>query len=183
MEIGDKIRSFRGLRGLTQEQLGKLSGINGGTIRKYELGIRNPKQEQLIKIANGLGIGVSVFYEFDLETLGDVATILFLIDDNTPIKFVGDKGPDGNYRSGNVSIQFENSMLNLFLGEWADLKAALNGAKAIAKKGDTIDGLPVDTWADESEKVFKLRQMQSSMMLDSSDDIKVRIKNKKKDWF
>ena len=51
MKIGEKIRAFRELKGLTQEQLGKLSGINGGTIRKYELGIRNPKQEQLIKIA------------------------------------------------------------------------------------------------------------------------------------
>lgn len=63
MEIGGKIRSFHELRGLTQDQLGKLLGINGGTIRKYELGIRNPKQDQLIKIANGLGVGVSVFYK------------------------------------------------------------------------------------------------------------------------
>ncbi len=72
-------------------------------------------------------------------------------------------------------------MLNRFLGEWADLKAALDGAKAMAKKGDTIEGLPVDTWVEESEKVFKLRQMQSSMMLYKSDGIKVRIENKKKD--
>ena len=180
MEIGDKIRSFRELRGLTQDQLGKLSGINGGTIRKYELGIRNPKQDQLIKIANGLGIGVSVFYDFDLETLGDVATILFLIDDNAPIKFVGEKGPDGNYRSGNVSIQFENKTLNRFLGEWADLDEILSKAKADSNV-DTIEGLPVDTWIEETKKVFRLRQMQSSIMLDKSDGIKVRIENKKKD--
>ena len=47
---------------------------------------------------------MSVFYNFDLKTLGDVATILFLIDDNAPIKFVGEKGPEGDYRSSNVSI-------------------------------------------------------------------------------
>ena len=74
-------------------------------------------------------------------------------------------------------------MLNRFLGEWADLIASLDGAKAMTKKGDTIEGLPVDTQAKESEKVFKLRQMQSSMMLDKSDGIKVRIENKKKDQF
>lgn len=181
MDVGEKIRSFRELRGLTQEQLGELSGINGGTIRKYELGIRNPKQEQLIKIANGLGIGVSVFYDFDLETLGDVATLLFLIDENAPVTFIGEKGPDGNYRTGKVSLQFESNALNRFLGEWADLKEALKGANAIAKKGDTIEGLPVDVWAEESEKTFKLRQMQNSIMLDNSDGIKVRLENKKKD--
>lgn len=181
MNIGEKIRSFRELRGLTQDQLGKLSGINGGTIRKYELGLRNPKQEQLIKIANGLGIGVSVFYDFDIETLGDIATILFLIDDNTPVEFVGEKGPEGNYRSGKVALKFENKRLNRFLGEWADLKAAINGAKSIAKEGDTIEGLPVDTWAEETNKIFKLRQMQNSIKLDQSDGIKVRIENKKKD--
>lgn len=181
MKIGEKIRSFRELRGITQDQLGQLSGINGATIRKYELGIRNPKQEQLIKIANGLGIGVSVFYDFDLETLGDVATLLFLLDDNSPLKFSGEKGPEGNYRSGNVSVQFENKALNRFLGEWADLKEALDKAKANAKEGDTIEGLPIDIWAKESIKTFKLRQMQNPVKLDTSDGIKIRIKNKKKD--
>lgn len=72
-------------------------------------------------------------------------------------------------------------MLNRFLDKWADIKAALDGAKAMTKNGNTIEGLPVDTWPKESEKVFKLRQMQSSMMFDKSDGIKVRIEKKKKD--
>ena len=50
MEIGEKIRLYRELRGLTQDQLGELSGIYSATIRKYELGIRKPKQDQLIKV-------------------------------------------------------------------------------------------------------------------------------------
>ena len=71
-------------------------------------------------------------------------------------------------------------MLNRFLGEWADLDEILSKAKADTKV-DTIEGLPVDTWVEETEKVFRLRQMQSSMILDRSDGIKVRIENKKKD--
>ena len=89
MTVGEKIRTFREYRGLTQDQLGKLSGIHGGTIRKYELGIRNPKQEQLIKIANGLGISVSLFYDLDIETYGDIASLLFLIDEHVEFKFSG----------------------------------------------------------------------------------------------
>ena len=40
--VGKKIRTFREFRGYSQIQLAELSGINVGTIRKYELGIRNP---------------------------------------------------------------------------------------------------------------------------------------------
>ena len=47
--VGDKIRAYREFRGLNQIQLAELSGINVGTIRKYELGIRNPKPNQLEK--------------------------------------------------------------------------------------------------------------------------------------
>ena len=47
--VGKKIRAFREFRGYSQIQLAELSGINVGTIRKYELGIRNPKPDQLEK--------------------------------------------------------------------------------------------------------------------------------------
>lgn len=62
----------------------------------------------------------------------------------------------------------------------ADLVEILNKAKADIMV-DTIEGLPVDTWIEESEKVFRLRQIQSSMMLDKSDCIIFKIENKKKD--
>lgn len=47
MTIVEKIKTFRELLGLTQIQLAELSKINVRTIRKYELGIRNPKPEQI----------------------------------------------------------------------------------------------------------------------------------------
>ena len=59
--VGKKIRAFREFRGYSQIQLAELSGINVGTIRKYELGIRNPKPDQLEKIATALGLNVIVF--------------------------------------------------------------------------------------------------------------------------
>ena len=61
--VGKKIRAFREFRGYSQIQLAELSGINVGTIRKYELGIRNPKPDQLEKIATALGLNVSVFLD------------------------------------------------------------------------------------------------------------------------
>ena len=80
--IGKKIRACREFRGFSQIQLAELSGINVGTIRKYELGIRNPKPEQLEKIAAALGLNVSIFLDFNIETVGDVLSLLFAIDDS-----------------------------------------------------------------------------------------------------
>ena len=80
--VGKKIRAFREFRGYSQIQLAELSGINVGTIRKYELGIRNPKPDQLEKIATALGLNVSVFLDFNIETVGDVLSLLFSIDDS-----------------------------------------------------------------------------------------------------
>ena len=67
--VGKKIRAYREFRGYSQIQLAELSGINVGTIRKYELGIRNPKPDQLEKIATALGLNVSVFLDFNIETV------------------------------------------------------------------------------------------------------------------
>ena len=71
--VGKKIRAFREFRGYSQIQLAELSGINVGTIRKYELGIRNPKPDQLEKIATALGLNVSVFLDFNIETVGELS--------------------------------------------------------------------------------------------------------------
>lgn len=56
MTIGDKIRNYRKMAGLTQKQLGDLSGTSETTIKQYEAGKRQPRVEQLQKIANTLQI-------------------------------------------------------------------------------------------------------------------------------
>lgn len=59
MAVGEKIRSIRKERGLTQKGLGELCGINEANIRKYELGNQNPKLDTLTKIATALNISVT----------------------------------------------------------------------------------------------------------------------------
>lgn len=56
MTIGDKIRNYRRLAGLTQKQLGEKSGTSERTVQQYETGKRQPRIEQLRKIADALGI-------------------------------------------------------------------------------------------------------------------------------
>lgn len=66
MTIGDRIKQVRNARGLTQKQLGAISGTSEITIRQYELGKRQPRLEQLQRIAAALG--VSPFYLLGDET-------------------------------------------------------------------------------------------------------------------
>ena len=79
--LGDKIRMYRQLREMNQIQLADASGINVGTIRKYELGLRQPKPDQLAKIASALNLNVSVFLDISISTIGDVLSLLFAIDE------------------------------------------------------------------------------------------------------
>lgn len=56
MAIGETIREYRKKRNLTQKQLGELSGTSESTIKQYELGKRQPRIEQLKKIAEALDV-------------------------------------------------------------------------------------------------------------------------------
>ncbi|MFB5269856.1 helix-turn-helix domain-containing protein [Paenibacillus enshidis] len=57
--IGRKIRQYRKLKGLTQEQLAELVGTNFSYIGKIERGEYNVKIQTLEKIANALGVSLS----------------------------------------------------------------------------------------------------------------------------
>lgn len=62
MLVGNRIKEFRLKCKLTQNKLSEKSGINASTIKKYESGERNPKRENLEKIAKALTVDVEAFY-------------------------------------------------------------------------------------------------------------------------
>ena len=107
--VGKKIRAFREFRGYSQIQLAELSGINVGTIRKYELGIRNPKPDQLEKIAT--------------ETVGDVLSLLFSIDDSVNLSLA--ETPDQK-----VALTFDNPTMQDFFRKWCQFKNIYEKEKA-----------------------------------------------------
>ena len=65
MDIGDKIKAARIAKGMTQEELGKILGVQKSAIAKYENGrIVNIKRSTLKKISDVLGIRPSeLIYE------------------------------------------------------------------------------------------------------------------------
>ena len=112
MTTGEKIKHFRNLRGISQETLGQLSGINSATIKKYEYCIRNPKPDQLLKIANALGISINIFMDFDIETVSDVLSLLFKMDEQTDMTFEAEKDADGKYIPSTMKISFSHPAIN-----------------------------------------------------------------------
>ena len=63
--IGLKIRQFRTLRGITQEQLAEASDSTGSYIGKLERGEVNVQIKTLEKIAEAMGTNVFAFFDYD----------------------------------------------------------------------------------------------------------------------
>lgn len=125
METGKKIKLIRTMRGLTQKQLGELSGIHEVAIRKYELGKNLPKEEQLKKIADALNVNVNSLLEFNIESDGDVLPLLFAIDDKFSIEIKDSENGTGLF--------FDNPNLIQFLKDWQAMKELLdNGSQTKA---------------------------------------------------
>ena len=148
--VGKKIRAYREFRGYSQKQLAELSGINVGTIRKYELGIRNPKPDQLERIATALGLNVSVFLDFNIETVGDVLSLLFAIDDsvNLSLKPTEDK---------EVILTFDNPMMQDFFRKWCQFKNVYEKEKA--------EILAIEDDDERKEEMNKLNATQEEWKL------------------
>ena len=112
MTVGEKIKYYRNIRGISQEMLGNLSGINPATIKKYEYGIRNPKPDQLLKITNALGISINLFMDFDIETVSDVLSLLFKLDEQVDMKFEVEKDDNGEFIPSTIKLSFQNAAIN-----------------------------------------------------------------------
>ena len=112
MTVGEKIKYYRNIRGISQEMLGNLSGINPATIKKYEYGIRNPKPDQLLKITNALGISINLFMDFDIETVSDVLSLLFKLDEQVDMKFEAEKDDNGEFIPSTIKLSFQNAAIN-----------------------------------------------------------------------
>lgn len=137
--------------------MANLSGINVGTIRKYELGIRNPKPEQLEKIAVALGLNVSVFLDFNIETVGDVLSLLFAIDESVNLSLT-------EIADQRISLTFDNPMMQDFFKKWCQFKNVYEKEKA-----EILDINDEEKRQEELEKLenvheeWKLRAMGTTV--------------------
>lgn len=60
--IGEKIQEARIEAGLTQRELARRLGIKPPNISQYERGVKTPKFETILRIADALGVDWEIFY-------------------------------------------------------------------------------------------------------------------------
>ncbi len=80
MEIGQKIKEARILKGLTQEELGKMIGLQKSAIAKYENGrVVNIKRSTLQKLAKALDLrGSDLIIEADPKEAAELSAKVLL---------------------------------------------------------------------------------------------------------
>lgn len=120
MTVGEKIKRLRVLRGLTQEKLGKKIGISGVQVRHYELGYRKPKIETISLFAEALQVSPLPLIDIEIKSPQDIVALLWQLEMQLGIKFVGQKGEDGALQEKTISIAFENGDMNALLKRMAD---------------------------------------------------------------
>lgn len=130
MNTAEKIRYFRTAFGMTQETLSELSEINVATIKKYEYGERNPKPDQIMKIAKALGISIYAFMDFDISTVSDVISLIMKLDEQAGISFDYKADKADSSEKASVALSFTDPQINKAVMEYIDVKKRLSDAEA-----------------------------------------------------
>ena len=85
MAIGERIRFFRNLRGMTQKYLGQVVGFPEKTadirMAQYESGSRTPKAELTENLADALGVSPLALSVPDIDSYLSLMHTLFALED------------------------------------------------------------------------------------------------------
>ncbi len=102
-EIGQRLRSIRTALGMSQRQLGRVSGVANATISQIESNKLNPTVSMLKKVLNGFPISMSEFFAENAEY---AERIFYRVDDLTKIADGGVSYLQVGANLHNKSIQF-----------------------------------------------------------------------------
>lgn len=130
IHIGKRIKLFRERRGLTQKQLGERAGILEATVRKYEIGQRNPKPDQIARIAEALGVTPNALAPIEIETDADVISLILAIDELVGINFDGKKDSKGKIDPKTLTLHLDDLFINDALARWGNAKNHLQKLKS-----------------------------------------------------
>ena len=121
--IALKIKKYRKIQNMSLEELAEKSGINISTIKKYEAEYRNPKPEQLIKIAEALNVSIYEFLDFEIKSISDFMSLIIRLDKQTDMHIEGKKDSDGKYIPNSISLSFTDDEINDALATYLSIKS------------------------------------------------------------
>jgi len=128
MDLGSKIRKYRTMHDMTQNELGVKIGFSSSTadsrIRKYEANKMAPKEEIRNKLIEALDVDASALTDINIQSFEDVMQVLF--------QFEEDLGMDIEITEGKTCLTFDHSnkeieLLLSYLLSWYLKKRSLPG--------------------------------------------------------
>ena len=125
MSVGGRIRKARMFRGLSQRELGLEVGFTAGTadvrIAQYELGIRNPRESLLRRMAEVLDVSYDALKEPTIYSEEDIMQMLFELDDMMPVTI----RRFGEEDQTHYAVEMGDHLLDRYLTEWLRRKREL----------------------------------------------------------
>lgn len=123
MTKGEKIRLYRTKKQITQKTLAELAGVSEVAIKKYESGERNPKPEQIKKIAKALQVDDYDLLDIDLDHLSissveDVLSLISLLEKKVGIIFEYSSNSFEGIEPSSITLKFTNDQINKALKDW-----------------------------------------------------------------
>lgn len=113
--IQEKIKIYRELKQMSQQELSYASGISLSTIKKYESGVLKPKIDAIQKIADAFGVSVYLFMDFNIETISDVFTLIYKMEEDIEMGYEIQNDEKGNPDYSTFRLSFTNEKLNHYL--------------------------------------------------------------------
>lgn len=110
--IAERLKAFRKIRNMKQEELSEKSGLNIANIRSYESGVRYAKPESLKLIADALDVSVNDLINIEYDTTYDIVSILSQMKENTCMDITGETDENGEYIPSSIQISFKDDNIN-----------------------------------------------------------------------
>lgn len=122
MAIGERIRFFRNLRGMTQKYLGTVVGFPEKTadirMAQYESGSRTPKADLTENLAGVLGVSPLALSVPDIDSYLGLMHTLFTLEDRYGLTI--EKGENGVSMRVDLHRGKDAAELSKMLNAWAD---------------------------------------------------------------
>ncbi len=153
LSVGEKIKFYRELKGLTQRELAEMCDIPLGTIKSYESGGRNPKKEPLQKIAAALGVYPSAFQNMSTEDEMGMMLYLAHLFKIGEAELHGKKGADGKFEEESIVVSFRSERVKACLKRIADTQEVLQNLRnKVSEIQDEAGRKPLSERAEEIER-------------------------------
>lgn len=205
MTIGEKIKYFRSRIGITQAKLAELSGIHPVSIRKYETNKMVPQAAQIDRLAEALGVSSFALAGFEnnirLETVGDFMGLMIMLIKTKIVSINGEREENGMINANTAQFVINPFITNFFDAKSDKSELSANTLlyylknenilsdilkwerinhryeKCAAEICDTSDKELINILEElkEQKEMIELELQHSSIMLNSSDGISVKI--------